>query len=571
MFANFTPRVDQLKRTREQLERSLNLLIETRNDLRSFLDDECTTSEEWRDFQMVSERVDQLNASAVQLTERANSKLQIAFVGSVSAGKSTLINTLLGENIMPVTRGETSFCNVAISGTMDDQWKAIDRRSGKTLDITEFKQLLHVLKAKDKRERLGITPSSIIDVKWPSSRAKALVESVVLYDTPGIGERKDTDDAVIDLCKTVDVIIAVMDIHSPTLRTIETTPTHSTQFTSSKSADETEGSKGFEEFERNLIEASKGALKFDTLKYDLQKFVEEAKTQSANLGRIMDQRKQQRIQRVSRRMRNISDAETTINTHLSQISGALIDVMGRLQQDRELRAFKDQIERDLRNRVSTKNALERCRDGLNQRLQEMVEQDRELKTHLDEIWNCLTQVADGPGRLSLQLNQPMWRSEDFQLNENSFQDNSLRSCLVNPSLPARMICYGLLGAMTVGGNAALFSAVGVPVLNSVLPCTDVSEWLKYVWPTSDQEIKAVQDFFVNRLRNIHQEKTQEVEIDGISGLKETSNLRIRGVKRSLEDDLRFIQDGDNFLNKRIRVTDTLQNTFEGFEDKVQDI
>ena len=234
---------------------------------------------------------------------------------------------------------------------------------------------------------------------------------------------------------------------------IETTPTHSKQFTSSKSAEETEGSKGFEEFERNLIEASKGALKFDTLKYDLQKFVEEAKTQSANLGRIMDQRKQQRVQRVSRRMRNISDAETTINTHLSQISGSLIDVMGRLQQDRELRAFKDQIERDLRNRVSTKNALERCRDGLNQRLQEMVEQDRELKTHLDEIWNCLTQVADGPGRLSLQLNQPMWRSEDFQLNENSFQDNSLRSCLVNPSLPARMICYGLLGAMTVGGNA----------------------------------------------------------------------------------------------------------------------
>ena len=60
-------------------------------------------------------------------------------------------------------------------------------------------------------------------------------------------------------------------------------------------------------------------------------------------------------------------------------------------------------------------------------------------------------------------------------------------------------------------------------------------------------------------------------MDGISGLKETSNLRIRGVKRSLEDDLRFIQDGDNFLNKRRRVTDTLQNTFEGFEDKVQDI
>ena len=60
-------------------------------------------------------------------------------------------------------------------------------------------------------------------------------------------------------------------------------------------------------------------------------------------------------------------------------------------------------------------------------------------------------------------------------------------------------------------------------------------------------------------------------IDGISGLKETSKLRICGVKRSLDEDLRVIQDGDNFLNKRRRVTDALKNTFKGFEHTVQDI
>ena len=60
-------------------------------------------------------------------------------------------------------------------------------------------------------------------------------------------------------------------------------------------------------------------------------------------------------------------------------------------------------------------------------------------------------------------------------------------------------------------------------------------------------------------------------IDGISGLKDTANLRIRGVKRSLDDDLKFVQDGDSFLNKRKKVTDTLLNTFDGFEDKVYDI
>ena len=49
------------------------------------------------------------------------------------------------------------------------------------------------------------------------------MENVVLYDTPGIGERKATDDAVTELCKFVDVIVAVMDIHSPSLRTVSNT------------------------------------------------------------------------------------------------------------------------------------------------------------------------------------------------------------------------------------------------------------------------------------------------------------------------------------------------------------
>lgn len=68
-----------------------------------------------------------------------------------------------------------------------------------------------------------------------------------------------------------------------------------------------------------------------------------------------------------------------------------------------------------------------------------------------------------------------------------------------------------------------------------------------------------------------QVKCQEVAIDGISDLKESVDVRIRGVKRSLEDDLTFVQDGDNFLNKRMRTTDRLQNSFEGFQHKVHDI
>ena len=194
-------------------------------------------------------------------------------------------------------------------------------------------------------------------------------------------------------------------------------------------------------------------MKFDTLKYDLQKFIAEAKTSTANLSRIMDDRKVQRVQRVSQRMKDVSDVQTATDSHLSKISDILVGILRRLQQDRQLIELKEQLEHDLRNRVSRENALDRCRDRLNRRLQQLVENDRDLRTRLDAIWDCLSQIADGPGRLSLQVGQPTWTSEDFQLDENfAFSDNDLRSTLVNPSLPSRMIICGLLGAAITGCN-----------------------------------------------------------------------------------------------------------------------
>lgn len=78
-------------------------------------------------------------------------------------------------------------------------------------------------------------------------------------------------------------------------------------------------------------------------------------------------------------------------------------------------------------------------------------------------------------------------------------------------------------------------------------------------------------FFLISLFVFIQEKCEEVVDDGLSDLKETVEVRIRGVKRSLEDDIKFVQGGDNFLNKRRRITDHLQNSFEAFEMKAHDI
>lgn len=231
-----------------------------------------------------------------------------------------------------------------------------------------------------------------------------------------------------------------------------------------------------------------------------------------------------------------------------------------------------QIEHDMKNGYSPENALDRCRDGLNRKLQVLVENDRDLKEQLDCIWNCLSKVADGPGRLSFQVKEPTWKSEDFRLDESfEYQGNDIHGCLTNPSLPSKMVCCGLLGAFIFGQSGGLISALGVPMINSIVPWTDLSGWLKYFWPTSQAEVTAVQNFFETKVRALHEEKCEEVAISGISDLKETAEIRVRSVKRSLEDDIRFIQDGDNFLHKRRRTTDRLQSSFEAYEDKVHDI
>lgn len=51
---------------------------------------------------------------------------------------------------------------------------------------------------------------------------------------------------------------------------------------------EIEGFQGFNEFEDNLVEVFKGVLKFDMLKYDLEKFIVEVKVLLENLSKIME-------------------------------------------------------------------------------------------------------------------------------------------------------------------------------------------------------------------------------------------------------------------------------------------
>lgn len=220
-FAAFESEIKDVRDVAKDLGSKMEKLKGSRDALQSYLSENNTTGRELNTFQEYHHKVTKLSKDASQIAEKASSKLQIAFVGTVSAGKSLLINTLLHDDILPVNKAETTFCSVAISGTTKSKWSARVRDSSEILEPRQnLKQLLNFLKGKDEKKTFKIEPSSVIDVEWPTKNCRAVVESVVLYDTPGIGQRDETDDAVIRLCKKVDAIVAVMNIHSPSLKIV---------------------------------------------------------------------------------------------------------------------------------------------------------------------------------------------------------------------------------------------------------------------------------------------------------------------------------------------------------------
>ena len=221
-FDGYDSEIIKIRNFIQDLGSAVKKLEGSRDELQSYLNETNTTGREFKDFQESDHKVTKLSEDASQIAKKAKSDLQIAFVGSVSAGKSSMINTILNDDILPVEKAETTFCSVAITGTAKSGgWKAKVRDTGEHLECPkDLKELLRFLKGKEEKKKFKIEPSSVIDVQWPIKDCTALVDSVILYDTPGIGQRDRTTDAVVTLCREVDVIVAVMNIFSPNLQNV---------------------------------------------------------------------------------------------------------------------------------------------------------------------------------------------------------------------------------------------------------------------------------------------------------------------------------------------------------------
>ncbi|XP_076800179.1 mitofusin-2-like [Clavelina lepadiformis] len=147
--------------------------------------------------------------------------MKVVFFGRTSNGKSSVINAMLWDKILPSGIGHTTNCFLSIAGCNGDGKNGDDTKGyllcGETEErrgIGSVTQLSHALSQE------SMSSDSQIQIFWPKTKCPLLKDDVVLVDSPGIDVSSDIDQWIDNYCLDADVFILVANAES-TLMLVE--------------------------------------------------------------------------------------------------------------------------------------------------------------------------------------------------------------------------------------------------------------------------------------------------------------------------------------------------------------
>lgn len=138
--------------------------------------------------------------------------MKVAFFGRTSNGKSTVINALLRERVLPTGIGHTTNCFLRIRGTDREEPYLISGASERS--IHTVRQLAHAL-----HRSTSLDSRSLVEVFWPKSHCPLLREDLVLMDSPGTDVTQELDDWIDEFCLDADVFVLVGNAESTLMNT----------------------------------------------------------------------------------------------------------------------------------------------------------------------------------------------------------------------------------------------------------------------------------------------------------------------------------------------------------------
>ncbi|ESO84374.1 hypothetical protein LOTGIDRAFT_179669 [Lottia gigantea] len=143
----------------------------------------------------------------------ARDRMKVAFFGRTSNGKSTVINAMLRDKIMPSGIGHTTHCFIQVEGTDSQEGFLLTEESDQPQSINSIKQLAHNLSA------VKLEENSLVRILWPKSKCKFLKEDVIFVDSPGIDVTQQLDSWIDKYCLDADVFVLVGNAESTLMQT----------------------------------------------------------------------------------------------------------------------------------------------------------------------------------------------------------------------------------------------------------------------------------------------------------------------------------------------------------------
>ncbi|XP_067331218.1 mitofusin-1 isoform X2 [Channa argus] len=140
--------------------------------------------------------------------------MKVAFFGRTSNGKSTVINAMLRDRVLPSGIGHTTNCFLRVEGTDGEEAYLTTEASNERRSVTTVNQLAHALHMDP-----SLDSGSLVKVFWPKSRCALLRDDLVLMDSPGTDVTLELDSWIDKFCLDADVFVLVGNAESTLMNT----------------------------------------------------------------------------------------------------------------------------------------------------------------------------------------------------------------------------------------------------------------------------------------------------------------------------------------------------------------
>ncbi|XP_077105749.1 mitofusin-2 [Ranitomeya variabilis] len=144
----------------------------------------------------------------------ARRHMKVAFFGRTSNGKSTVINAMLWDKVLPSGIGHTTNCFLRVEGTDGNESYLLTDGSEEKKSVKTVMQLAHALHQDDL-----LDSGSMVSVMWPNAKCPLLKDDLVLMDSPGIDVTTELDSWIDKFCLDADVFVLVANSESTLMQT----------------------------------------------------------------------------------------------------------------------------------------------------------------------------------------------------------------------------------------------------------------------------------------------------------------------------------------------------------------